>query len=261
MKTKIMQRIAKEAAEADKWTGPLCPKIQKKLETTIEMSARCWPTNAGGNRYQVSCGPHTQHCVNLTEHICTCRKWDLTGIPCNHAISAILMIEERPETYVDDCYKKSTQKAIYSHMVNPVKGQDQWARQTYCEPILPPTLRRPPIIPHKNRKKEADEPIIQGVRVTKKGVIMTCTKCKRTGHNVRTCKGMVGGNSNIQPSSQASSSRLHQHARTNSAHTQQAPTTTTTVPDHQDATTQQPPTRIPKMPMSTFNHFPFLTVI
>ncbi|KAK8619683.1 hypothetical protein V6N13_135965 [Hibiscus sabdariffa] len=41
-----------KVAEANKWTGPLCPKIQKKLETTIQMSARCWPTDAGGNRYQ-----------------------------------------------------------------------------------------------------------------------------------------------------------------------------------------------------------------
>ncbi|KAK8627580.1 hypothetical protein V6N13_135189 [Hibiscus sabdariffa] len=91
-----------------------------------------------------------------------------------------------------------------------IRGQDQWARQTYCEPILPPTLRRPSGRPHKNRKEEeVDEPIIQGDRVTKKGVTMTCTKCKRTRHNVRTCKGIVGGNSNIRPSSQASSSRLH----------------------------------------------------
>ncbi|KAK8583178.1 hypothetical protein V6N13_021890 [Hibiscus sabdariffa] len=26
---------------------------------------------------------------------------------------------------------------------------------------------------------------------------MTCTKCGRVGHNVRTCKGLVGGNSRL----------------------------------------------------------------
>ncbi|KAK8713846.1 hypothetical protein V6N13_149053 [Hibiscus sabdariffa] len=53
--------------------------------------------------------------------------------------------------------------------------------------------------------------------------------------------------SNIRPSSQASSSKLHQHACTNSAPTQQARTTTTTAPHHQQATTQTPLARIPKM--------------
>ncbi|KAL4308753.1 hypothetical protein GQ457_01G021380 [Hibiscus cannabinus] len=30
------------------------------------------------------------------------------GIPCNHTILAILMIEKRHESYTDDCYKKRT---------------------------------------------------------------------------------------------------------------------------------------------------------
>ncbi|KAL4279621.1 hypothetical protein GQ457_03G018840 [Hibiscus cannabinus] len=93
IRTKIMQRIAKKKAEADKWTGVLCPKIQKKLEAKTEMSNRCWPTHAGGNIYQVACGAHNQYGVNLEAHACSCRKWDLTGIPCPHAISVILMRE------------------------------------------------------------------------------------------------------------------------------------------------------------------------
>ncbi|KAK8713340.1 hypothetical protein V6N13_148561 [Hibiscus sabdariffa] len=40
IRTKIMQRIAKKKDEADKWTGVLCPKIQKKLEAASEMSNR-----------------------------------------------------------------------------------------------------------------------------------------------------------------------------------------------------------------------------
>ncbi|KAK8613071.1 hypothetical protein V6N13_104393 [Hibiscus sabdariffa] len=97
-----------------------------------------------------------------------------------------------------------------------INGLDKHIVNIY---ILPLTLRRPPDKPHKNRKKEVDEPIIQAARVTKKGITMTCTKCKRIGHNVRTCKGIVGGNNDILPSSQASSSRLLQHARITSAPT------------------------------------------
>ncbi|KAL4360525.1 hypothetical protein GQ457_04G013760 [Hibiscus cannabinus] len=205
IRTKIMQRVAKKKVEADKWTDVLCPKFQKKLEAATEMSNRCWPTHAGGNIYQVACGAHNQYGVNLEAHTCSCRKWDLTGIPCPHAISVILMREHRPESYVDDCYKTKTQQAIYSHMINPVRGPNQWIpHESSCMPILPPPLKRPPGKPHKNKRKEADETTNPNAKVSRKGLIMKCRKCGECGHNVRTCKGKVGGNRFVNYQTQAS---------------------------------------------------------
>ncbi|KAK5792995.1 hypothetical protein PVK06_034129 [Gossypium arboreum] len=59
--------------------------------------------------------------------------------------------------------------------------------------ILLPTLRRPPGRPIKVRRKELDEPqTTKGL--SKRGVDMRCSKCKRIGHNKRSCKGEVGQN-------------------------------------------------------------------
>ncbi|KAK8656804.1 hypothetical protein V6N13_098741 [Hibiscus sabdariffa] len=68
IRTKIIQRIAKKKVEANKWTTTLCPKIQQK----------CWSTHAGRFKYQVACGPRTQHAVDLEKHTCSCRMWQLT---------------------------------------------------------------------------------------------------------------------------------------------------------------------------------------
>ncbi|KAK9006796.1 hypothetical protein V6N11_019127 [Hibiscus sabdariffa] len=62
------------------------------------------------------------------------------------------------------------------------------------ESILPPLFRRPPGRPHKKRKREIDKPIPQSGNVSKRGVKIYCKKCGRSGHNIRTCKGRVGGN-------------------------------------------------------------------
>ncbi|KAK8659596.1 hypothetical protein V6N13_029795 [Hibiscus sabdariffa] len=97
---------------------------------------------------KVSCGPSSQHSVNIQERTCSCRKWQLT---------VILSIEDRPEKYVDSCYSVSTQRAIYSHLISPVRGEQQWATNDTMEPILPPMFRRPSGRPHKKRKREADE--------------------------------------------------------------------------------------------------------
>ncbi|KAK8655790.1 hypothetical protein V6N13_108356 [Hibiscus sabdariffa] len=110
IRTKIMQRIAKKQSQADKFTGPLCPKIQKKLEIMIEISNRCWPRNAGGQQYQVECGYGNQHVVNIQALTCTCRRWELTGIPYNHAVSVMMLTEVRPESHVHECYTKTTRE-------------------------------------------------------------------------------------------------------------------------------------------------------
>ncbi|GJT66474.1 mutator type transposase [Tanacetum coccineum] len=43
----------------------------------------------GSDLYQVSCPWGDQFVVNMTERVCSCRKWELSGIPCIHAVAAI----------------------------------------------------------------------------------------------------------------------------------------------------------------------------
>ncbi|KAK8646817.1 hypothetical protein V6N13_120587 [Hibiscus sabdariffa] len=191
----LMHKMAQKKEVADKYIGTLCPKIQKKLDLAIEHSARCWPTRAGDQMYQVSCGPSNQHAVDLKCFTCTCRKWDLTGIPCSHAVSCMVLENLKPESFVHSCYKIETQQLIYKSLIKPMRGPNQWVTDTTCEPVLPPKLRRPPGRPKTKRKREADEaPQTSTSRFTKRGVKMYCSKCGKSGHNKRTCKGEVGAN-------------------------------------------------------------------
>ncbi|MFQ6625624.1 hypothetical protein Gotur_005708 [Gossypium turneri] len=169
VRTKIMLLIIKKKEEAKKWKGMLCPKIRKKLDVNIKHSLRCVSSHAGGNRYQVECGPNSQHVVNLVENSCSCRNWDLTSIPCMHALAIIHLKNEFPETYVQTWYTKQTQLDIYFNFIRPVSGPKQWVSLSNMLPILPPTLRRPPGRPTKVRRKEPDEPQTTE-RLSKRGV-------------------------------------------------------------------------------------------
>ncbi|KAK8708686.1 hypothetical protein V6N13_059724 [Hibiscus sabdariffa] len=91
---------------------------------------------------------------------------------------AIQETNRNPESYVHECYNKSTQISIYSNIISPVKGPQQWVPVTDMEPILPPTIRRPPGRPTKKRKKEADE--VVNPKLSKKGQQANCTKCGKT---------------------------------------------------------------------------------
>ncbi|KAH1089712.1 hypothetical protein J1N35_016969 [Gossypium stocksii] len=153
IRTKIMLLIVKKKEEADKWEGFLCPKIKKKLDVNMKDSLRCVPLHTGGDKYQVECGPGNQHVVDLVQNSCSCRNWDLTGIPCIHALAIIYVKDEFPESYVETWYTKQTQQQIYSNFVSPVRGPKQWAYVSNMLLILPPPLRRPPGRPTKVRRK------------------------------------------------------------------------------------------------------------
>ncbi|GJW48907.1 photosystem I assembly protein Ycf4, chloroplast [Tanacetum coccineum] len=43
----------------------------------------------GSDLYQVTCPWGDQFVVNLSERVCSSRKWELSGIPCTHAVASI----------------------------------------------------------------------------------------------------------------------------------------------------------------------------
>ncbi|XVF88350.1 hypothetical protein PTKIN_Ptkin19aG0043800 [Pterospermum kingtungense] len=103
IKNKLMRRLLNKSVKHHKWIGPLCPKIQEKVDKMVLASTRCCPQHVGGPRYQVTHGASSQHVVNLHDRTCTCRKWELTGIPCMHVVACMFKTHEKPKTYVDDC--------------------------------------------------------------------------------------------------------------------------------------------------------------
>ncbi|KAE8729826.1 hypothetical protein F3Y22_tig00003151pilonHSYRG00020 [Hibiscus syriacus] len=57
IRTKIMKNVAMKKEVENKYTGSLCTRIQNKIELAIQQSTRCWPTHAGGQKYQVFAVP------------------------------------------------------------------------------------------------------------------------------------------------------------------------------------------------------------
>ncbi|KAK1363713.1 hypothetical protein POM88_039274 [Heracleum sosnowskyi] len=67
-----------------------------------------------------------------------------------------------------------------------MKGSKEWSLAKQVK-LLPPKARRMPGRPKKHRRREADE-VGGGCRLSKKGVVMKCSRCLVIGHNKATCK-------------------------------------------------------------------------
>ncbi|GKB79144.1 mutator type transposase [Tanacetum coccineum] len=134
------------------------------------------------------------------------RKWEISGIPCKHAIAAIHDMADNgndvgiPEDWVHDSYKLATWKAVYSHKVNPVNGRELWSKFDCPTTLLPPKIHPQIGRPPKKRKKSKGEIVmVKGNKLTRQGKTVTCSLCHAAGHNKRSCdrrQPSQGGTSN-----------------------------------------------------------------
>ena len=157
IRTQLMKRINIKQEVSQKWKGLLCPKIKNKLEQIKEKSFDYTATFSGSPLVQVN-GPEGQFTVDLERKTCACRRWDLTGIPCMHAVACIFEENEDSVTYVNDLYKVDTYKRVYSLIINPTNGPSLWEAHDNPGIILPPSpvKKKRGRIPTA-RRKEAEE--------------------------------------------------------------------------------------------------------
>ncbi|KAL4342528.1 hypothetical protein GQ457_08G017210 [Hibiscus cannabinus] len=131
-----------------------------------------------------------QYHVNLNEKTCSCRKWQLCGLPCQHACCAIWHTGGDPDDYLHSCYLKDTYIKAYSYALQPINGSHDW-KKSGIEAVLPPIEREMPGRPKKNRRKAKDEPKkMKSGHISRTGLIMTCRNCGGEGHNKRSCPNL-----------------------------------------------------------------------
>ncbi|CAL2265101.1 unnamed protein product [Prunus armeniaca] len=104
-------------------------------------ASQCIPRLAGEKMYQVNHMYGGEFVVYLKAMSCSCRRWDLCGIPCAHSISAIFHIDENPVEYVHECYKPETYMRSYEPIVHHIPSMDQWVKGG-LPPIRPPFHKR-----------------------------------------------------------------------------------------------------------------------
>ena len=121
--------------------------------------------------------------VDLDGRHCTCRLWDLAGIPCVHAIATINYIHQTPDEYIDVMFSKEQFLKCYSANISPVNGSNLWPQTEFIKP-LPPMSRRIPSRPRVNRMRHVSEN--NGRAHTPR--IVRCGKCFKYGHNQKGCK-------------------------------------------------------------------------
>ncbi|KAI8530433.1 hypothetical protein RHMOL_Rhmol11G0057800 [Rhododendron molle] len=135
-------------------------KVLRKIQGTIEdQYARLWDycneikrSNPDTSVYIRLKPDHDGIATNVFQ-----RRWDLTGIPCQHATAVLGQSGLQPEDYVSEWYHKHTFETTYQHIMHPLNGPDMWEKSGK-DPVLPAEFTKLPGRPKKSRRREPDEP-------------------------------------------------------------------------------------------------------
>jgi hypothetical protein len=177
IKCQITTRNYNKQLEAQKWSGVICPKIRKKLQRHVEASNTCTANPSGNGIFEIM-DRGTPYTVDIMKRTCSCRRWDLSGIPCCHAVSALRHDEFPPEDYVSSCYSIERYCRAYEHIILPCRDVREWDKMNGRR-IKAPKYVKKVGRPAKNRRKQPEEKETKnGVKkMSKNGVIIHCSYC------------------------------------------------------------------------------------
>lgn len=125
---------------------------------------------------------HKRCTVDLKNHKCSCREWQVTGKPCKHALAWILSNRGiKIEDYVHEYYSVARFKAAYEDRIEPIPDKSQWPVVNLGFKVYPSLLGRGAGRPRVVRIRGCMEK-----RATRKKV--RCKRCGDFGHFAKTCK-------------------------------------------------------------------------
>ncbi|KAL5570353.1 hypothetical protein UlMin_026928 [Ulmus minor] len=135
--------------------------------------------------------------VDLQQMTCTCKKFELEKLPCEHALRAAGEIGENK--FYECCsiyYSTSYWRIAYEESIYPIPSQSDWEIPDDIGEVvvLPPELKQQ----HKRRRPRTNRYRSSGELPKRKH---KCTKCGKEGHYHKKCpQGMFKRRDDQEPS-------------------------------------------------------------
>ncbi|KAJ8771837.1 hypothetical protein K2173_027014 [Erythroxylum novogranatense] len=176
---KIMKLIYSRRTDSNQWMTRLVPSMEEKLEKETLKVPSLHVLLSAGSTFEVR--GESLEVVDVDRWDCSCKGWQLTGLPCCHAIAVIGCIGRSPYEFCSRYFTSESYRLTYSqsvHSVPIVERQVQNDSSDVVVNVSPPPTRRPPGRP--TSKKYGAQDVKRQLQ---------CSRCKGLGHNKSTCKG------------------------------------------------------------------------
>ena len=86
----------------------------------------------GDTGYEIQEGDDT-HTVCLEKNTCTCSAWDISGIPCQHAICVLVHNKQEPMDHISNFYHIDMYRAAYQFKIMSLRGKKLHKMDQYLQ--------------------------------------------------------------------------------------------------------------------------------
>lgn len=187
--SKLMAEFNERREKAMTWASVLAPSAEKRMSEAIECASGGYQVLRSDEVEFEVLSADRSNIVNIGTRSCSCRDWQLYGIPCSHAVAALLSSRKDIYEYTEKYFTVANYCETYSQAIHPVPEKIEWSKATEGLPddenraVRPPKFRRPPGRPEKKRLCMEES--------NREKHTVHCSRCNQTGHYKRTCKAEI----------------------------------------------------------------------
>lgn len=174
------------------WTSILVPTAERRVAEALERARTYQVLRANEAEFEVISHEGT-NIVDIRNRCCLCRGWQLYGLPCAHAVAALLSCRQNVHRFTESCFTVATYRKTYSQTIHPIPDKTLWkelsegdtnSNRAVAEVVInPPKSLRPPGRPRKKRVRAEDRGRVKRV--------VHCSRCNQTGHFRTTCAAPI----------------------------------------------------------------------
>ncbi|KAK9217902.1 hypothetical protein WN943_006532 [Citrus x changshan-huyou] len=174
IRRQLMVRMLKKYQLGETWQDHLTPYARERLNQSSNEARRIKVFGGRGELFECCQAGYRNFLVHIIDGTCECGMWQVSGVPCKHAVAAILHKGRQPENYVHHYLTKESFMMTYMGTINPIPDECAWP-EVEAEPspdVVVPVKVGPPDIkalvgrPKKKRTKEPGETKLIGKRFT-----------------------------------------------------------------------------------------------
>ncbi|XP_050239591.1 uncharacterized protein LOC126688796 [Quercus robur] len=179
LRGKMMESIYTRRVDSSQWTTKLTPSKEERLQKETSIARSLQVLISHGSTFEVR--GESVDIVDIDHWDCSCKEWQLTGLPCCHAIAVFECIGRNPYDYCSRYFTAESYQLTYAESIQPVPNVDRPIPDESALAIVtvtPPPTKRPPGRPKMKQSESID--------IIKRQ--LQCSKCKGLGHNKKTCK-------------------------------------------------------------------------
>ena len=176
LREKIAETFEMRSQAAARWEGPLTPGMEQRLAKERARAGKLGVLRSSESVFEVR--GSTISVVNTGTWECTCGRWQVSGLPCVHAVSVVNHLGRSAYDYCSQCFRVESYRAAYAETVYAIPEVERIS-SSFGANIPTPRSRRP----RGTAKQLPDRP--QGGRGHH------CSRCKGSGHNKATCKALL----------------------------------------------------------------------